>query len=261
MQPASAQTNPESGSSAQGEVRCSRCGRGNAADAKFCAGCGTVLTKAADATAEALDASLSADVFKPLPKRDPQFAFRVAVASGVLVMVVAGAGYYLYRNFLFVDFSPAFTRSMPPDASRMGVAPGPVDTGKVTPTPETSVPTPAPEANAPTPARQGEAAVSPPKSVTQPPAPLRPAPAERRAPRKTASESSAAIKPAAVSPASCTQAMAAVGLCQAASPEESRTPAAAASAHARGSAQGAASCEGGVAALGLCAAASNQGKE
>jgi hypothetical protein len=252
MQPASAQTNPEPGSSALGEVRCSRCGRGNAADAKFCAGCGTVLTKAADATAEALDASLSADVFKPLPKRDPQFAFRVAVASGVLVMVVVGAAYYLYRNFLFVDFSPAFTRSMPPDASRMGVAPGPVDTGKVTPTPE---------ANAPTPAPQGEAVVSPPQSATQPPSAPRLAPTERRAPRKTASESSATIKPAAVSPASCTQAMAAVGLCQAASPEESRTPAAAASAPQGAPRQGAVSCEEGVAALGLCAPASNKGRE
>lgn len=252
MQPASAHTNPEPGSSAQGEVRCSRCGRGNAVDAKFCAGCGIVLTKAAEASAEALEAPLTADVFKPLPKRDPQFAFRVAVASGVLVLVVAGAGYYLYRNFLFVDFSPAFTRSLPANTSRMGVAPSLVDTGKVAPSPE---------ANAPTPAPQGEAVVSPPQSATRPPPVTRSAPADLRAPRKTASESSAAIKPAAVSPASCTQAMAAVGLCQAASSEGSRAPSAAASTPKGPAQPRAASCEGGVAALGLCAPASNQGKE
>ncbi len=251
MQPVSAQTNPEPGTATQGQARCSRCGRENAADAKFCAGCGIVLTNAAEATGEALDASLSAEFFKPLPRRDPQFAFRVTVVGGVLAVVVAGGAYFLYKNFLFTDFSPAYMRSAPAGEERKGGLAGQVGTGVVTPTIRPEAPAPVPERDA--------AAISPESVETPPPGPQRPVPAEPRAPRKAA-PARVAIKPAAVRAESCTEALAAVGLCQSAAPQGVRAPA---DAPPKPAAQrpAAASCQEGVAALGLCEPASNQRKE
>jgi len=267
-------------------VRCARCGRGNAADAKFCAGCGVVLTGAADAAAEALDAPLSAEVFKPLPARDPQFAFRVAVASGVLVVVLGAAAYYLYKNFFFADFSLAYKRSVPAAEVRKDGAPGPASTGaepaatgviKPVPVPQGEAPAMAPESVAPArieappsaPPRSAPPRSAPPRSAPPPSAPprsasarsteLQSAPSESRAPRKPA-PARIAVKPAAIGAASCTDALAAVGLCVSASPQAPRTTGDAVSKPAAAQ-SGAGSCQDGISALGLCTPASNQRKE
>jgi hypothetical protein len=259
MQPASAQTAPGPGGPAKDEVRCSRCGRENAADAKFCAGCGIVLTKAPEAAADALEPPLNADVFKPLPRRDPRLAFRIAVAGGVLAVAVAGAAYYLYRNFFFADFSPAYLRAVPAGEERKGVAAGTVGTGAAGATVETNAPTPVPERETaaivpesaprhPTPAR-----AAPPRAT-----PARIAPAELHAPRKAA-PARIAVKPAAIRAEACTEALSAVGLCVSAAPQAARTAGGdSASKSAAPPQPGSGSCQEGVSALGLCAPASNQ---
>jgi hypothetical protein len=264
MQPASAQAAPGPGGPVKDEARCSRCGRENAVDAKFCAGCGIVLGKAPEAAANALDAPLSADVFKPLPQRDPRFAFRVAVASGVLTVAVAGAAYYLYRNFFFADFSPAYLRAVPATEERKGVATGPVGTSVTTTTTEAQAPAPVPERNtaaaalepappSPGPARAASARAAPARA-----APARSVPAEPRAPRK-AVPARIAVKPASMRAEECTEALSAVGLCGSAAPQAASVAAGdAASKPAATPQRGTGSCQEGVSALGLCAPASNQ---
>lgn len=259
MQPASAQTAHGPGGPAKDEVRCSACGRGNAADAKFCAGCGNALTKVPEAAADALDATLSADVFKPLPRRDPRLAFRIAVAGGVLTAAVAGGAYYLYRNFFFADFSPAYLRAVPAAEERKGIATGPVGTGVTATTIEAQVPADAPERQ--TSAKAPEFATRPPAprlTAQPPPVPPRTAPAESRAPRKAAPVR-IAVKPAAIRAEACTEALSAVGLCVSAAPQAARAAGGDATSKSVAPPQpGAGSCQEGVSALGLCAPASNQ---
>ena len=264
MQPASLQTASAPGSPAKDEVRCSRCGRGNAADAKFCAGCGNVLAKAPEPAGDALDAALSADVFKPLPRRDPRLAFRIAVAGGVLVVTVAGAAYYLYRNFFFADFSPAYLRAVPAVEERKGIATGPVGTGATTATTEAQTPTPAPERE--TASVAPESAPSPRTPALSPPARTGPrraapaliAPAKLDAPRQAA-PARIAVEPTAIRAEACTEALSAVGLCVSAAPQAARAAGGDAASKSGAPPQPATgSCQEGVSALGLCAPVSNQ---
>ena len=149
MQPASAQTGPGHGATDSRQVPCARCGRENAADAKFCAGCGAGLASAQGATADAADASLDVELFKPLPQRDPQFFYRAALTSGVAIAVLGAAAYYVYTNFFFADFSPAYTRTEPAAEDRTDAGTGPAAAGKVTPAPEAQPRPPVPRSETP----------------------------------------------------------------------------------------------------------------
>jgi hypothetical protein len=264
MQPASAQTEPGHGGTDGRHVPCARCGRENAADARFCAGCGAALASAQEATAEAADASLDVELFKPLPQRDPQFFYRAAVTSGVAIAVLGAAAYYVYTNFFFADFSPVYTRTMPATEDRTDAGTGPAAAGKVTPAPEAEARPLVPQAE--TPAIAAESPAMAPRAAVPSPATAGGDAAPSKAPSKAAPPQSAArpaaaamVKPAAIGAGSCTEAIAAVGLCAAEAKPRARPPAESKSTPAPR--PGAVPCEQGVAALGLCVPATNQGKE
>jgi hypothetical protein len=176
----------------------------------------------------------------------------VTVVGGVLAVVVAGAAYYLYKNFLFTDFSPAYMRSAPAGEGRAGGLSGQVGTGVVTPTTEPAPSAPVPERDAP--------AVAPESVATPPPVPQRPVASEPRAPRKAA-PLRIAVKPAAVRAEACTEALAAVGLCGTAVPPTVRVSGDTAAKPAEAPRASTGSCKEGVAALGLCPPESIQRKE
>lgn len=264
MQPESAKTEPGPGDKEGRPTRCARCGRENAATAKICVGCGAQVADAPGATGGPPDALPDPVSFRPLPKRDPQFLLRAAVASGVVLVVLVGAVYFIYMNFFLADFSPAYTRRMPASDERKEAAPGPAAAGKLVPPPV--VHTPAPQAA--TPSLPQEKPVLAPRAAVPSTAAPRPAPAPSKAPGK-APPPRAAVKPAAAATAkpadiaveSCTEALAAIGLCVAgAAPQaRARTPAQSVPPPAAGART--TPCEDGVAALGLCAPATNPRKE
>jgi hypothetical protein len=132
-------------------------------------------------------------VFKPLPPRDPQFAFRAAVASGVLAVVLGGAAYYLYTNFFFADFSLAYKRPVPATEGRMGAVPGPAGTGADTAVTGVIAPVPIPQGEAAAvapesvvPSRPGAPRSAPARSAPPRSTPMQATPVEPRAPRKAA---------------------------------------------------------------------------
>lgn len=227
----------------------------------------------ASAGPAATDAPLSPELFKPLPARDPRFAFRAAVAAGALVLAVAGLAFYLYRTFFYADFSPAMTWRAPPTEERAGAAAGPMGTGVLSPTEATRPPTPLPGrgATAITPRSDEAPARADPPPASSPRTASAPATLPRsalRAPQVPLEDAAAraalrpsVTKPAAIASESCTEALVAMGLCTPA--ERPRIPARAntVAETAAPSQQDTATCREGVAALGLCTPLSSQRKE
>ena len=271
MQPASAQTEPGHGGTDSRKVPCARCGRENAVAARICVGCGAELANAPGPKGMLPDALADPVAFKPLPPRDPQFFLRATVASGVVLAVLAGGAYFLYKNFFLADFSPAYTRRMPASDERKEAAAGPAAAGRVAPpavmqTPAPRTATPAPQAAKPS--LPQETLVSAPRAAVPSTAAPRSAPALSKSPGKSPPPR-AAVKPAAAATAkpadiavgSCTEALAAIGLCAAAAPPQGRVRAPAEIAPASAPLPRTTPCEASVAALGLCAPATNPRKE
>lgn len=202
-------------------------------------------------------APLDPGAFTPLPERDPRLAFRLAVAAGVLALALAGFGFYVYRTFFYVDLSPAW--SIPPPGDRKDKAARPMGGGTLTPGAEREVAAQPVHREAPADKPRSEEA--PPRPDPVPTTAPRPAmariPAPPFAPREPkpspdAVATRAVVKPAAVPAESCTEALAAVGLCTPGASPRARTPAEAARKPAAAPQPDAAACREDVAALGLC---------
>lgn len=199
-------------------------------------------------------APLDPGAFKPIPERDPRFAFRLAVAAGVLVIALAGFGVYVYRTLYYVDLSPAW--STPPTADRKGAAPGPLNEEASTPALEAAATRPSSrQAIADAPQSEGAPATADPPQAAAPPSAMSRPPAQRTAPREPKPAPDAVAtrvgpKPAAVSAASCTEALAAMGLCTPGPVPRAQVPADVAGDPA--------ACSKGVAALGLCSPSADQ---
>jgi hypothetical protein len=220
------------------------------------------------------NASLDPAAFKPLPKRDPRFAFRVAVAGGGLAVALIALGYYVYQSFFYADFSPALTSAVPATEDRTRATTGPVGGGMLGPDAEEKVETQArsrqeaaamPQTEEATKRDSSSSIASPAPTRSATPSP-RPVPRVPQTPPNGAVGRAApkpqAIKPAAVAAESCSEALAAMGLCTPAAPRRAQAPGGRAAAPAAAAAPPAsAACKEGVAALGLCAPTTGQRKE
>jgi len=220
------------------------------------------------------DALLDPQVFRPLPKRDPRLAFRLAVVGAGLALAVIGGGVYIYRNFFYADFSPSLSSPVPGREDRARATADSAGTGALGPNAEGQIQAQPAASQGAVAAPQTEKALSRASSLAAPSAPPAATPPPRgnearrtaiqATPSKPAATGSAATKPATIKPAvvstgSCTQALAAMGLCTPTAPRRATV--------SRGPATGQAAtpapadCKEGVAALGLCTTSSGQRKE